>query len=322
MEKVSFLIEVEDGTKSGLGECSLIPLLSPESEVDVVDRLEILKQNPSEIVAFTHNHSSSERFPALVFALEMALLALEQEDHHLLLPSDFTLGKGTIPINGLVWMDDFRGLDLQVDRLVSEGFTAIKLKIDRAWDRHRSWLQHFRAKYPDLTLRVDANGAFSYEEARKVLDDLHRLKVHSIEQPIAPGQYEAMRDLCRNTPVPIALDEELISLQDYEAVVRYISPQFLILKPSLHGGFARCDRYAQTIERLGGSWWATSALESNVGLGAIAQWVFLKSNPLLQGLGTGSLFTENIHTPLFRKRSKIYWNPSLSTKKIIPKEII
>ena len=305
-EKNSFIIELHAEGKRGLGECSLIPTLSPEKESAVISLLKSFEENPSRIKNFIEDDESVIRFPALVFALEMATIALKYRHPQLYFPSAFTREEMFIPINGLVWIDDFKGMDRQIDTLLKQSFRSIKVKVGRNWKEEKIWLQKLRAKHPKIEIRLDANGAFSYPETLLILKDLEPLHIHSIEQPIAQGQTDLMRKLCAQTTIPIALDEELIGVKNLETLISYIKPQFLILKPSLIGGLERCERCIDTIKSLNGNWWATSALESNIGLNAIAQWVFCKTNPLLQGLGTGSLFINNLPSPIYRKKSRLY----------------
>lgn len=218
---------------------------------------------------------------------------------HLLFPSEFTLGRQGININGLIWMGKKEFMHEQISRKLDEGFRCLKMKVGALdFNAELEILEEIRRHFsPEaLEIRVDANGAFSASTALEKLNALARFQLHSIEQPIRQGQYEAMASLCRTSPIPIALDEELISYPPHlaEELLRTIQPAYIILKPSLLGGFAVSQQWIETAEATGVGWWVTSALESNIGLNAIAQWTYTLGNPLPQGLGTGQLYTNNI----------------------------
>ena len=194
----------------------------------------------------------------------------------------------------------------------------MKLKIGVDWLTEKFILKQLRSAFPQeqLEIRVDANGAFSFEEAQTVLAELAELNIHSIEQPIKAGNVSQMAGLCRSTPTPVALDEELIGVlnkQDKETLLKAVMPQYIILKPSLVGGFSGCDEWIELSENLGIGYWITSALESNIGLNAIAQYTFTKNNPLPQGLGTGGLFTNNFESALILKGESLTFNPDKVT---------
>ncbi|VAV83906.1 O-succinylbenzoate synthase, partial [hydrothermal vent metagenome] len=243
-------------------------------------------------------------FPAIQFGLEMAFLSLKSQDKFTLFPSKFTEGKDTIPINGLVWMGDKQFMAQQIKEKIENGFRCIKMKIGSIdFKTEVELLRSIRQEFSvnDIELRVDANGAFSPNEALEKLKTLSEFDLHSIEQPIKQGQFEAMASLCEQTPLPIALDEELIGVFDItkkEELLHNINPQYIILKPSLIGGFKGSNEWIKSAEQQNIKWWITSALESNVGLNAIAQWTYTLGNKMPQGLGTGSLFTNNFLSPL------------------------
>jgi L-alanine-DL-glutamate epimerase-like enolase superfamily enzyme len=200
-------------------------------------------------------------------------------------------------------MGDADFMKKQIEEKLQEGFDCLKLKIGVNWNEEKKILQELRRKFSidDLELRVDANGGFTFEEAKTVLRELRDLDINSIEQPIKAGQIDEMAELCRNTPTPIALDEELIGVLDFEKkreLLQQIKPQYIILKPSLVGGFSGTDEWISFAESLKIGWWITSALESNIGLNAIAQYTFTKKPKIPQGLGTGGLFTNNLETRL------------------------
>ncbi|MGB2165189.1 MAG: o-succinylbenzoate synthase, partial [Flavobacteriaceae bacterium] len=233
-----------------------------------------------------------------------------------LFPSSFTRGAEKIPINGLVWMGDHSFMKAQIDEKIAQGFDCIKLKIGALdFDDEYSLLEEIRKHYgpEQMMLRVDANGAFTPEGVMDKLQSLADLKIHSIEQPIAAGQADAMRELCIISPISIALDEELIGVikkEDRSALLDKIMPQYLILKPSLLGGFQSCEEWIALAQERSIGWWVTSALESNVGLSAIAQWTFSLSVKNHQGLGTGSLFTNNFTSPLEVCNGHLNYDPN------------
>ena len=220
-----------------------------------------------------------------------------------------------IPINGLIWMGDYQMMLEQIERKIETGFRCVKLKIGAIrFEEELALLRHIRAKLPagKVELRVDANGAFTPAEAMEKLQRLAELEIHSIEQPIRAGQWEEMARLAAASPLPIALDEELIGHDTYEEKTRLlqtIRPRYIILKPSLHGGIHGCEEWIEIAGREGIGWWITSALESNIGLNSIAQWCATLSNPLPQGLGTGALFTDNIDLPLEVRGDCLWFNP-------------
>ncbi len=308
MQKPSwFLILEDDEGRIGLGECSTIPTLSIDSEEEIEQTLQSYNKRFS-LAEF--DSTSLKHLPALRFGMECCVRSYKAEDPYKLYPSDFTNGQQDIPMNGLIWMDDHEGLFAQIERLVAEGFSILKMKIGaRDHELELDFLRKFRERYPasDFELRVDANGAYTPENALSKLNDLAPFEIHSIEQPIKAGQHEAMADLCAATPIPIGLDEELINCDDIDALLDMIKPQYLILKPSLIGGLGVADSFVASAESRGIKWWATSALESNVGLNAIAQWCAVSGNPLPQGLGTGRLFHNNIDSPLEVKNAALHY---------------
>jgi L-alanine-DL-glutamate epimerase-like enolase superfamily enzyme len=201
-------------------------------------------------------------------------------------------------------------MQAQIEEKLEQGFDCIKLKIGVNWNSEKEILKKLRQKFPaeKLELRVDANGGFDFEEAKKALQELAELEIHSIEQPIKAGRFIEMKELCVTTPTPIALDEELIGIVNFEDKIKLleaIKPQFIILKPSLIGGFSGSDEWISIAENLGIGWWITSALESNIGLNAIAQYTFTKNSKMPQGLGTGGLFTNNFKTKLNLKGDQL-----------------
>ncbi|WP_027385108.1 o-succinylbenzoate synthase [Epilithonimonas caeni] len=308
--KETYFIEISEDDKKGIGECSLFRGLSFDDDDDYEDALEWACRNINlkleELQEELINH------PSIIFGIEQALLNLEHQGD-LYFPSDFTDGKDSIKINGLIWMGDADYMQSQIEDKLNNNFTCIKLKIGTDWDSEKEILRSLRKKYPKdkIELRVDANGAFSPEQAKIVLQELANLEIHSIEQPIQAGNWQAMAELCKNTPTPIALDEELIGVLNIESkkeLLKEINPQYIILKPSLIGGFSGSDEWINLAEKNNIGWWITSALESNIGLNSIAQYTYLKQNPMPQGLGTGGLFTNNFETPLILKGENLWFD--------------
>ena len=254
-------------------------------------------------------------YPSILFGLETALRQY-QANSTALWDTPFSRSEVGIPINGLIWMGSYKEMIEQVEAKIKAGFRCIKLKIgaidfEEELNILRIIRQHFTAK--EIELRVDANGAFSPVDAMDKLKQLAELDLHSIEQPIRAGQWEEMARLTSSTPLPIALDEELIGCNQPEKkaeLLTAIQPQYIILKPSLHGGIQGGEEWIKEAEKRQIGWWITSALESNIGLNAIAQWCATFKNPLPQGLGTGALFTDNIDMPLEIRQDCLWYNRS------------
>lgn len=290
-------VSSEDGLAFGFGECAPIWGLSTESKPEVeraIAGFDQLLKNPSEL------RSTMLSIPSLRFALETALFDLANGG--VMKPFDVDLAK-PIPINGLVWMADIETMLTECRSKIESGFKTIKFKIgSHAFDQELEMLKKVRREFDagDLEIRLDANGAFDASDCLEKLDQLTMIHPHSIEQPIRAGQWEVHAELIRRSPIPIALDEELIGVHDIaqkRKLLDTIQPSFLVLKPSLHGGFSGSDEWISLATERSIGWWATSALESNVGLNAIAQWVLTKEITLPQGLGTGGLFSNNIASP-------------------------
>lgn len=306
-----FIILTSNG-KEGIGECGILRGLSIDDKPDYEDKLKWTCHNI---------HLGLERllaelieYPSIQFGLEMAFKSLESEFKFNLFPSKFTKGQDAIPINGLVWMGDEAFMKTQIKEKIEAGFDCIKMKIGAIdFKTELDILKSIRREFSvsDIELRVDANGAFLPSEALEKLKQLSEYQLHSIEQPIKAKQHEEMASLCDVTPLPIALDEELIGVFSEEAklkVLQTIKPQYIILKPSLVGGFSGSQQWINIAESLNIKWWITSALESNIGLNAIAQWTYTLNNTMPQGLGTGSLFTNNFTSPLTVKNGTLQNN--------------
>lgn len=310
-KRVIWYVFIENDGVCGIGECAPLPGLSTETPEEVEQLLAAIMANPEQYISQPelYEHISSVRF-----AMETAIIDLKNGGKQILFPSEFTSGRKGIPINGLIWMGDIDFMKTQIEEKLTSGFRCLKLKIGSLnFDKEIELLKSIRKEYPKerLTLRVDANGAFACKDARSRLEELADLDIHSIEQPIAAKQWDKMAELCANSPLPIALDEELIGVEKLgqkEELLDKIKPQFLILKPSLHGGFSGCNEWIQLAEERNIGWWITSYLESNIGLNAIAQWTFQKEVTLYQGLGTGQLFTNNFDSPLEIKSEQLWFD--------------
>jgi len=312
--KETWFLEIKDNEKRGIGECGLLRGLSIDDRPDYEEKLKWVCEN----IHLGEHELQKEltAFPSIQAGLEMAFLSLKEKHPFILFPSKFTEGKAKIPINGLVWMGDKVFMKTQIREKIDAGFKCIKMKIGAIdFETEMELLTSIRAEFSpeEIELRVDANGAFAPAEALEKLKRLSDLQIHSIEQPVKAGQWELMASLCEKTPLPIALDEELIGIFDLEekkTLLQTIKPQYIILKPSLIGGFRASDSWISLAEAQGAGWWITSALESNIGLNAIAQYTFTKNNPMPQGLGTGGLYTNNIDSPLEVNGQYLQYNPS------------
>ncbi len=308
-EKETFILEVSENGKKGIGECAVFRGLSFDDRPDYEEKLQWLCENINQDFEFLKEEL--REFPSIWFGYEQAVLNLKYGGN-LYFPSEFTKGKTPIIINGLIWMGDVGYMEEQIQDKLEKGFHCIKLKIGVDWKSEYEVLQKLRQKFSKevLELRVDANGGFTKEEAQIVLQQLADLDIHSIEQPIKAGNWKDMADLCAQTPTSIALDEELIGIIDFDRkkeLLEAIKPQYIILKPALVGGFAGCDEWISLAEEKNIGWWITSALESNIGLNAIAQYTFTKNNKMPQGLGTGGLFTNNFDTQLKLSGEELYF---------------
>ncbi|MBR9846340.1 MAG: o-succinylbenzoate synthase [Algicola sp.] len=307
--KETWFIIIEINGKTGIGECALFRGLSVDDRPDYEKKLKWVCDHIE--LGLDNLLSDLIEFPSIQFGLEQAFKSLEAESRFELFPSEFTRGKASIPINGLIWMGSETFMKDQIKEKLEAGFDCIKMKIGAIdFETELSLLKSIRNEFSakDIELRVDANGAFSPEHALEQLKRLSEYDLHSIEQPIKQGQFEAMAKLCEETPLPIALDEELIgvfSVTKQTELLQMINPQYIILKPSLVGGWHGSEQWINIAEKRDIGWWITSALESNVGLNAIAQWTYMLDSKLPQGLGTGSLFTNNFESPLLVKNGTL-----------------
>ena len=301
-EKETFFVKVWDESCPevfGMGECALFRGLSADDRKNYEEKLEEVCQRIEEV-----KMEELEEWSSIRFGVEMALQDLAMGGRQLYFPSAFTEGRLAIEINGLIWMGDKATMLQRIQQKLEAGFHCIKLKIGAIdFEAELSLLQYIRERFSceKVELRVDANGAFAPEEAMSKLEALAAFGLHSIEQPIRQGQWEEMAHLCRETPIPIALDEELIGVYGRKKkleLLEIVQPQYIILKPALCGGFSGAREWIELAEKRGIGWWVTSALESNIGLNALAQWVATLGNPMPQGLGTGQLYTNNLWSPL------------------------
>ncbi len=311
--KESWFIVISKDGKQGIGECGILRTLSIDDRPDYEDKLKWTCDNIHLGVDMLWEELIE--FPSIQFGVEMAYKSLQSSTSpFLLFPSLFTQGQENIPINGLIWMGDKEYMKEQIQIKLEEGFDCIKMKIGAIdFKTELDLLSYIRSQFSSsiIELRVDANGAFLPSEALSRLKSLSRYDLHSIEQPIKQGQPEDMTALCKETPLPIALDEELIGVFDVtekKKLLQTINPQYIILKPSLIGGFKGTKEWITLAEDLNIEWWITSALESNIGLNAIAQYTYSLKTKMPQGLGTGNLYTNNFQSPLEVNKGTLMYN--------------
>lgn len=315
--KHSWILTLEEDGIKGIGECSIIPDLSAdyfsneayENELQILcDGINAGSIRPNNWGDLYRNQSS------ILFGLECAYLDLQNGGKQIYFDNAFSHGEKQIPINGLIWMGDETFMAEQIEEKLKAGFSTIKMKIGAIdWVTEHKLLQSIRTRFSEdqITLRVDANGGFTPEAAPALLQQLADLSIHSIEQPIKQKQWDEMAHLCEQTPCPIALDEELIGVNDYHQkmeLLNSIQPQYIILKPCLHGGIQGCREWISLAEARNIPWWMTSALESNIGLKAICEFTAEYNNDLPQGLGTGSLYETNFPSQLTVQKGHIFWN--------------
>lgn len=326
-EKTSYIIRLYDDTLTsliGYGECGPLKGLSYDDRPDFEAQLVLNCQEFNDLdlqlfswnVPIVLNQIISPQFPSILFGFETAMLDFLAGGQRIIQESEFTYGKRTLPINGLIWMGSPDFMRQQIDEKIKAGYTTLKLKIGAIdFEQECDLLAMIRDRFTtdQITLRVDANGAFRANDAMSKLERLATYGLHSIEQPIRAGQPDLMADLCRHSPIPIALDEELIGQMEYVhkfRLLKKIQPQFIILKPTLLGGLRHCDEWIEIAGRLNIGWWITSALESNIGLNAIAQYTAQFKNLIPQGLGTGQLYYNNIDSPLTIDHGQLRYDPA------------
>jgi len=321
-DKTSWFIKIWDEANPeifGMGESGPLPGLSQDARPEFEDTL---KSTVGKISSFTLatvprdvRELVPQGFPAITFGLETALADLRLGGKRLIYDNEFVSGK-KIPINGLIWMGDLDFMMNQINQKIAQGFRCIKLKVGGLdFDKECDVLQYIRKRYfrEDIEVRLDANGAFKIDDVLFKLNELAKFNVHSIEQPLKPG-HEATEELCRKSPIPVALDEELIGVEGEHRrkILENLKPRYIILKPTLHGGLTGCTEWIKLAESLGIDWWLTSALESSVGLNAISQFVSQFSTTMPQGLGTGTIYSDNIPSPLVVEKGTLFYDPKSS----------
>ncbi|MBS1488452.1 MAG: o-succinylbenzoate synthase [Bacteroidetes bacterium] len=330
-EKTSWFVRLWDDSNPqvyGLGECGPLQGLSREYgdqfESTLLEALSTFQKNnfslpekqEDALAALSHFFSAcaiSREHSSIVFGIETALLDLMHGGKRLIFKNQF-IEKIPVPINGLVWMGGLDFMLQQVEIKIREGYRCMKLKVGGLdFEKECDVLNYIRRKYfrEKIEIRLDANGAFKKEDALDKINSLKRFDIHSIEQPIKPGLPE-MEEICAQSPIPIALDEEMIgihSLDQKENLLKRLKPQFIILKPTLHGGFVGCDEWIRLADNQQIGWWITSALESNIGLNAIAQFTSRYSSALHHGLGTGQIYENNFPSPLLAEKGLLHFQP-------------
>lgn len=313
-EKITCIMRIFDEvnpSKFGIGEAAIFPGLSPEADDRFFYKLMELQANIR-----LGKTTDLLKFPSLQFGLEQAIRDFSSGCRGLYFDSPFIKGKESIEINGLIWMGDYEKMISRIEEKLQQGFRCLKLKIGAIeWKHEVEMIEFIRKRYDHtkIEIRVDANGGFSMDSAIPRLKRLADLQVHSIEQPIKAGNPALMRFLCEISPLPIALDEELIgkfTLEEKERLLDEIRPSYIVLKPSLIGGFSGSIEWMKLAEERGIGWWITSSLESNIGLNALAQWVATLDTKIPQGLGTGGLFINNFESPLFLDGDRLKYNMS------------
>jgi o-succinylbenzoate synthase len=314
-QKETWFLILKNGEQIGIGECAMFRGLSIDDVPGYETQLQWVCDHIDRGLAFLL--SSLVMFPSIQFGLEQAFRSFDSKDPFVLFPSEFTKHDKSISINGLIWMGKKAFMEEQINQRIADGYTCIKLKIGALdFNSEISLLKGIREKFTsdEIELRVDANGAFGKEDVFFKLEELSKIDIHSIEQPIKPGDLALMKEVCASGFIDIALDEELIGVVDEtkrRELLQITAPQYIILKPSLIGGYSGSMEWITLANEMGIHWWVTSALESNIGLNAIAQWTFTLKNSLPQGLGTGSLFINNIESPLEVREGKLFYNNNL-----------
>ncbi|WP_439558019.1 o-succinylbenzoate synthase [Dyadobacter sp.] len=324
-QKTSWILQVTDSEQPGLtgyGECGPLPGLSvddlPDFETQLREVCDLFNELDLDVFPFNLgiilDQVVPQHLPSIRFGVESALLDIMKGGDRKLFRNTFSEGKTGVLMNGLIWMGSYENMLEQVEDKLAQGFTTLKMKVGAIdFDKECRILETVRGTYnqDQITLRVDANGAFLPNDVNQKLNVLAAFDLHSIEQPVKAGQHELMAALCQSSPVPVALDEELIGVFDYRekfALLKKLAPPFIILKPTLLGGFRHTSEWIEIANRLQIGWWITSALESNIGLNAIAQYTAAFDNPLPQGLGTGQLYVNNFDSPLEVRNGYLHYN--------------
>lgn len=301
-----------DSSHYGIGECAPLKDLSCDYNEEYENHLKIFCRIVEEKQSI--DTSTLRDYPSILFGLETAMCQYNKQSWQLW-DTPFSRGEEGILINGLIWMGNYSEMKQSIESAIEKGFRCIKLKVGAIdFDKEIELLSFIRKKHSaeEVEIRVDANGGFTSLDALDKIKVINDFDIHSIEQPLIPGNWEEMSELCRTTPIPVALDEELIGINNFDEkqrMLNIIRPQFIILKPSLHGGISGCEEWISVAEEYGISYWITSALESNIGLNSISQWSATLNNHLPQGLGTGSLYSNNIPIPLYISGECLWFNP-------------
>lgn len=299
---------------TGIGEIGPLPGLSRELDDKFESVILQYCNNINVISNALHHHLLP--YPSICFGFEAALKDLENGGKRVLFPSEFTDGNVGIAINGLVWMGNYHTMMHQLSKKIESGFTCIKIKIGAIdFEEEIKLIAYIREQFgnKDIEIRLDANGSFTANQVRGKLNRLAEYNIHSVEQPIKAGQWNEMAALCETSPIPVALDEELLGVHersDKLKLLKTIKPQYIVIKPGLIGGFRAGEEWIELAGSTSTKWWVTSALESNIGLNAIAQWTFTKDVKMPQGLGTGMLYSNNIPSPLEVTGSQLRYNVS------------
>lgn len=313
-QKACWFVKLADNDGiTGIGEVSFIPGLSVEDP----DEIEIQLDHVCKLISRGEMDPAQAlpALPGIQFALDCARIDLERGGSRLLFPSEFTEGQRGIPINGLIWMGDPAAMKKQIREKLDQGFRVLKMKVGAlGMEEELEVLGWIRSQFSEdiLEIRLDANGAWSAQEAPVRMARFADFGIHSIEQPVRPGQAESMAAICKREIIPVALDEELIGITDPEEQKRLmetIRPAYIILKPGLLGGFSVAREWIRRAGQVGAGWWITSALESSVGLSDIAQWTYQLGISVPQGLGTGRLYSNNIASPLSLKGDRLWYHP-------------
>ena len=321
------ITDQENPKHFGVGECAPLPALSCDDVPEYLDVLTKTSRRLEENMKTNLENALTsleelEAYPSIRFGVETALAHYQARSLQFW-HTPFSKGKEGIPINGLIWMGNFDEMYQRIEEKMQQGFRCIKMKIGAIdFEKELELLAHIRKHFTSeqIELRVDANGAFSPTDALDKLKQLSEYQLHSIEQPIRASQWQEMAELCKNTPLPIALDEELIGINNRQQKIELldtIQPQYIILKPSLHGGIGGSEEWIELAAERGIGSWVTSALESNIGLNAIAQWTATLMPTLPQGLGTGMLFTDNIDYPLHIEGDCLWFDPNMQEPDIL-----
>lgn len=326
-EKMCYFILISDKDNPnnfGIGEASPLAGLSldfgDDFETKIQKTCEELNEIELEIFDFNIpillNQLISDKLPAIKFGVETAMWDFLNGHRRSVFVNDFSLGNTSLEINGLVWMNDYSTMLKEIHQKVKDGYQTIKIKVGAInFEDELRLLAEIRDAYGYNTeIRLDANGAFNEENVFEKLERLSNFRIHSIEQPIKPKQLDLFAEVIAKSPIHIALDEELIGVTEYLQkmnLLKKLKPAYIILKPTLLGGFQHCREWIEIANRLNIKWWLTSALESNIGLNAIAQFAANFNNPMPQGLGTGKLYQQNFDCPLQLEDGRMTYNPEI-----------